>query len=142
MLPEWENRFNSLGLTQEFQAVEVKGASTYYNKGKELAASYNLWSARGQALMFDICVQNGSISPAVRELILTDFNRLSPSLNREETEVQKMVIIANRRAEAANPRFVEDVRRRKLCIATGKGVVHGVSYDLAAKFGLDLRTAE
>jgi len=88
--------------------------------------------------MFDICVQNGSISQSVRELIMADFSRLSPSLSRDETEVQKMVIIANRRAEVANPRLVEDVRKRKLCIATGKGVVQGASYDLAAQFGIDL----
>lgn len=36
-----------------------------------------------------------------------------------------MSIVANRRAEAANPRWVDDVRVRKLCIARGEGTVHG-----------------
>ena len=53
-----------------------------------------------------------------------------------------MQIVANRRTEASNPRFVEDVRRRKLCIAEGKGVVHGISYDLEKQYGLSLRKAD
>ncbi len=43
---------------------------------------------------------------------------------------------------AANPVFREDVRRRKLCIAEGKETVHGITYDLAGQFGLDLRKAD
>jgi len=29
LLPEWKSRFNRLGLTPEFQAIEVKGSSAY-----------------------------------------------------------------------------------------------------------------
>lgn len=134
----WKNKFKLLGLSSEFQAIEVNGASKYYNNAKSLAATYNLWSTRGQALMFDICVQNGSISDAVKSQIMADFSKIPSGLGREEIEVRKMIIIANRRAEAANPKFVEDVRKRKLCIAHGKGVVHGIGYDLAGQFGLDL----
>lgn len=134
----WKNRFRLLGLSPEFQAIEVNGASKYYSNAKNLAATYNIWSTRGHALMFDICVQNGSISDVVKSQIMADFGKIPTGLSREETEVRKMVIIANRRAEAANPKFVEDVRKRKLCIANGKGVVHGINYDLATQFGLDL----
>ena len=138
----WKQMFRSLGLTPEFQAIEVKGAATYYGRGVKLCTDYGLWCERGRALMFDISVQNGSIPDKVRALIVADFGRLPQSLSAEETELRKMRIVANRRAEAANPIFVEDVRRRKLCIAEGKGVVHGISYDLAGQFGLDLRKAD
>ena len=50
-----------------------------------------------------------------------------PLLEREGT---KLKIVANRRAEAANAKWVEDVRVRKLCIANGSGTVHGIQYDL------------
>jgi len=46
--------------------------------------------------------------------------------------------VANRRAEAANPAWIEDVRTRKLCIANGSGVVHGIPYDLEGQFGIGL----
>lgn len=35
-----------------------------------------------------------------------------------------MIIIANLRAEVSNPRFIEDVRTRKLTIDESEGVVH------------------
>jgi len=45
-------------------------------------------------------------------------------------------IIAKVVAENSNPRFIEDVRRRKLTIATGAGTVHGSEFDLKT-WGLD-----
>ena len=138
----WKQMFRALGLTPEFQAIEVKGAAAYYGKGLRLCQDYGLWSERARALMFDICVQNGSIADSVKVLIMADFGKLPQSATPEESELARMRIVANRRAEAANPKFVEDVRRRKLCIAEGKGVVHGISYDLAAQFGLDLKRAD
>ncbi len=134
----WKSKFNSLGLTKEFQTIEVKGASAYYERAVKLCSDYGLRTNRGRALMFDICVQNGSISDNIKSLILSDFKMFQKDLSPEELEVSKMRSIANRRAEAANPKFVEDVRKRKLCIAEGKGVVHGISYDLAAQFKLNL----
>jgi hypothetical protein len=49
-----------------------------------------------------------------------------------------MRIVANRRAEASNPRWVEDVRARKICCANGGGRVHGIPYDLEKQFGIRL----
>jgi hypothetical protein len=46
--------------------------------------------------------------------------------------------VANCVAEASNPEWAEDVRRRKLCIANGRGVVHGTDYDIEAQFGIRL----
>jgi hypothetical protein len=138
----WKQMFRSLGLTPEFQAIEVKGAAAYYGRAVKLCTDYGLRTGRGRALMFDICVQNGSIADNVRALIVADFGKIPQSLSAEEVEIAKMRSVANRRAEAANPKFVEDVRRRKLCIAEGKGVVHGITYDLAGQFGLDLRNAD
>jgi hypothetical protein len=140
--PPWNQMFRSLGLTTQFQEIEIEGAASYYSRAVRLCREYGLRTERGRALMFDICVQNGSIPDRVRTLILADFDRLGTALTPEETEVERMRIVANRRAEASNPRFVEDVRRRKICIAEGKGVVHGISYDLAAQFGLNLRKAD
>ncbi len=53
----------------------------------------------------------------------------------------KLRIVANRRAEAANPQWIEDVRTRKLCIANGEGTVHGRFYNLEDQFGIGLQAA-
>jgi hypothetical protein len=50
---------------------------------------------RAAMLMFDICVQNGSISDLVKARIVTEFNALPKDLGEEETEVRKMQIIWN-----------------------------------------------
>lgn len=134
----WRGMFKALGRTPECQEIQRKYAAKLFQAAKKLAAGYGLWSQRAVALMFDIKVQNGSISELTRTRILADFSRLAADLPREETEEEKMKIIAHRRAEAAASRWVEDVRARKLCIARGRGVVHGVSYDLAEQFGIGL----
>jgi hypothetical protein len=140
--PPWKEMFRSLGLTSQFQEIEIEGAASYYARAVRLCSDYGLRTERGRALMFDICVQNGSIPDRVKTQIFADFDKLGQALAPENAEVERMRIVANRRAEASNPRFVEDVRRRKLCIAEGKGVVHGISYDLEKQYGLSLREVE
>ena len=103
-----------------------------------MCKEYGLKSERAAMLMFDIGVQNGAISDLVKARIQAEFKRLPADLDTAESEVRKMQIIANRRAEAANPRWVEDVRARKLAIANGEGVVHGVRVDLASQYGITM----
>lgn len=134
----WRGMFKSLGRTDEFQRIEVASANALYKAARNLCAEYGLWSERGVALMFDIKVQNGSINSVVKGQILTDFQAILPGLD-EETEVSRLRIVANCRADAAMARWREDVRARKLCIANGEGRVHGIPYNLAEQFGIELR---
>jgi hypothetical protein len=93
------------------------------------------------ALMFDIRVQNGSISAATEASIRADYGAIPADAAPMDIELARLQSIANRRAEAANPQFVEDVRRRKLAIANGAGTVHGMVYDLGRQFGIRLQDA-
>ena len=88
--------------------------------------------------MFDIKVQNGSISELNRRQIKVDFAHIDPRLSSNDAEVERLRIIANRRASAAKDEWVEDVRTRKLTIANGQGTVHGNFYDLKEQYGLGL----
>lgn len=137
----WHGMFKALCRTDEFQAIQAQYADQTFKSAQKLAGEYGLRSQRALALMFDIKVQNGSISELVKARILADFESLPGRLPEEETEVQRMVIVANRRAEDSNPKWVEDVRTRKLCIARGEGVVHGIRYNLAEQFGIGLESA-
>lgn len=132
----WQGLFKSLGRCKEFQDLQVEAANELYDAAIDLAHEYELKSERSVALMFDIKVQNGSIYPYVREQILREFANLPEDAGEEE----RLIIIANRRAEASNPRWVEDVRNRKLTIARGQGIVHGMHYDLAEDYGIRLDT--
>ena len=134
----WRGMFKTLGRTEEFQEIQANYAQSLYQAAQSLCKEYALWSERAVALMFDIKVQNGSINKLVKAQILAGFAQLSQTLSDEDREVEKMKIVANRRAESANPQWVEDVRERKLCIAGGEGTVHGISYDLGEQFGIGL----
>ncbi len=135
----WRGLLKGLGRMPEFQEIEAAHAETIFQSAQKLCRSYQLWSERAVALMFDIIVQNGSISNIVRAQILHDYEKIDPDLDEESAEVARMTMIANRRAEAANPRWVEDVRTRKLCCARGQGRVHGTEIDLENQYGIGLK---
>ena len=103
-----------------------------------MCATFELTTERAAALMFDISVQNGSIGALVRAQIEKDFAALPKLEDPLQAEVARLRIIANRRAAACRPEFVEEVRARKLTIADGEGVVRGIPYDLDRQFGLRL----
>ncbi len=132
----WRGIFKTLGRRAEFQEIQVKYALEIYRTALRWCAGYGLKTERAVALMFDIRVQNGSISEAVKSQILRDFSRLS-----QPDEAQRLIIIANRRAEAAKRAYIEDVRSRKLTIAKGEGKVHGMYYHLEQQYGIGLTPA-
>jgi hypothetical protein len=134
----WHDQFAGLGFTDEFQQIELAAAMARYNTALGWCSTYGVTSERAAALMFDIDVQNGGISAATQALIFQDFQNLQPTGDPGQDEVQKLSIIANRRADAANPPYQQDVRVRKLCIANGAGTVHGVAYNLQNDFGITL----
>ncbi len=134
----WRDQFSALGFTDEFQQIEVQAAMQRYNASISWCGTYGVVSERAAALMFDINVQNGGIAADTQALILQDIQNLQSSGDPNQDEVNKLVIIANRRADAAKPQYQQDVRTRKLCIANGQGTVHGISYSLSNDFGIGL----
>jgi hypothetical protein len=136
----WRGIFLTLGQTPECQRAQIEAASEYVEEAVRLCARFQVYSSRAVALMFDIAVQNGGIPDAVASLIDRDAARLV-RMDPLAIEAERLRIVANRRAEATSPRWVEDVRARKLCIANGAGRVHGNDYDLEEQYGLSLVAA-
>lgn len=134
----WRGMFVTLGRTDACQQAQLRMAADYLERARSLCRRFGVVSDRALALMFDIAVQNGGIGRVVAARIDDDVDCLPASLDPVDAEVARMRIIANRRAEAATPRWVEDVRARKLCIANGEGRVHGAYYRLEADYGLSL----
>ncbi len=132
----WQGMLTALGRTSEFQGIQTDHASKVFQQAVQMCADYGLVSERAVALMFDIATQGGSISSIIRAQIMTDFAQLPKP--DSGNEVAKMCIVANRRAAASSPKYVDDVRIRKLTIANGTGTVHGIFYDLEDMFGLTL----
>ncbi len=141
VIEPWRGLLKTLGRSDEFQAIEVDAAKQLYQDALAWCREYGVQSERAVALMFDVRVQNGSISNITRSQIQRDFAMLATRGDADALEVSRLRVIANRRAEAANPRWVEDVRVRKLTIANGVGTVHGAHYELETQYGINLRRA-
>ena len=134
----WNGHFKTLGRQPLFQDIQVESATRLFNSASALCRDFGLLSTRAVASMFDIKVQNGNISELVKRQIKLDFAHIDPKLSSNDAEVERLRIIANRRASATKAEWVEDVRTRKLTIANGQGTVHGNFYDLKEQYGLGL----
>lgn len=133
--PEWAEAFKKLCQTKEFQSIQNLAAENIFTKAVEYCDRYGLKSVRALSLMFDIRVQNGSINEPTHNEILQEKKSKELKLKRALTEPEFLEIIAIKRAAASNPRWAEDVKKRKLAIVYGKGLVHGENYDFN-KMGL------
>lgn len=134
----WKGQLKTLGRQQLFQDIQVEFAKRLFKNAIAQCRDFGLSSSRAVALMFDILVQNGSISNQVKAQIKAEFGRTDPGRSRDQAEVERLRIIANRRASDAKAEWVEDVRARKLTIANGQGTVHGNFYHLKDQYGLGL----
>lgn len=134
----WLNRFRALGRIHAFQEVQLQFLLPYVQKAYRLADEFGFHSERAIALFFDIIIQNGGIPTSVRAQYTQDLQEAQRRLRRRLNEVERMELLARRQAEAANPRWVETVWKRKFTIARGKGNVNGIRYDLDS-VGIKLR---
>ena len=137
----WAGRFEALGRMAEFQAIQTEAAQGLFRDAVALARRFGLGSERAIALMFDIRVQNGGIGRAVEARIRADFDGLGSRPSGCDAEAPWLRIVAGRRADVARSRWRDDVRRRKLVIADGAGIVHGRRVDLDADYGIGLKPA-
>lgn len=123
----WASCFAQFGNQADVQAIQVRRAyEKYFVPAKVTAQRVGLHSELGVSLCFDIHVQNGGIKAKAKKAI--DAGR--PGLPSGDEHALR-ALIANAVADSARRQYQADVRARKLCIATGDGVVHG------AKFALD-----
>lgn len=129
----WRTAFRTLGKAVAVQKIQQQvAAGDYFQPALETARRLGLTSELGVALCFDIHVQNSGISKRAQSLLGDARPANEPSLR---------LAIANAVAKCARPEYRDDVRARKLAIATGSGRVHGAQYELA-NWGLDELPAE
>jgi hypothetical protein len=141
--PRWKKEFQALGRTPEYQQIQIRAAQNVYNKALRLSKQFGLKSERGVAFMFDIVTQNGGIEKPglhIGKDILKDIEALKKS--GKDSEEARMIIIAEHRAGACNPRWRSDVLKRKTTIAQGHGIVHTHRIDLDQQFGITLEPAQ
>ncbi|MBI4754616.1 MAG: peptidoglycan-binding protein [Betaproteobacteria bacterium] len=124
----WRSGFQRLGespLVQRIQNQRVFDA--YYTPCLATAQKYGLATELGIALAFDIHVQNGSVKPAAHRAVVAKLGQgwlAAP-------EPARRAAIGRAVADTALPAWRNDVRTRKLTLATGEGSVHGEAFRVA-----------
>lgn len=117
----WRSGFRKFGEMEAVQALQLELADRdYFRPAVQSARKLRLKSELGLALAFDVHVQNGGLSSGATAEIK---QRLAEHPIQREQELR--VIVASAVANRSLPQFREDVRSRKLTIATGTGTVHG-----------------
>jgi hypothetical protein len=120
----YKSGFAKLGATSLGQQLQQERVDNdYFKPALATAKEYGLKSEIGIALCFDIHVQDGGIAQSAGAQV-----RSQMTAGMSEKDVR--VLIANAVADHANAAWREDVRTRKLTVATGQGTVHGVQYVL------------
>ncbi len=124
----WRSAFARFGEQEVVQAVQIRHAyEGYLDPALETARRYGLSTELGIGLCFDIQVQNGGIGSEAREAIEAARRNRPP-----QDERTLRILVANAVADHARPEFRQDVRSRKLTIATGAGQVHGEPFELTS----------
>lgn len=128
LLSHWVNLFKNLGNDLEFQVIQRQFAGSYMNTAKKYMSTFGFKSERALALLYDICVQMGSVGNG-------SMNRYKATTTPSMNERDKLIKLAIAMGPQAG-QWERDVRSRKDCIANGFGVVHGRKYDLSKQYGL------
>ena len=113
-----------LGAMAEVQAEQMlRVREDYLEPAIRTAKKLGFRSELGLALCFDVHVQNGGIGTGIRKSMQQKFQAGMAELERRKA-------VANLVADGLGEKWKEDVRARKLTIATGVGEVHGKKYVL------------
>jgi putative peptidoglycan binding protein len=131
----WRTAFRRFGELPVVQDVQLERVDVRFARARELARTLGLRTELGLALCFDVVVQNGGVNAAARARIARDVEAHPIHKERE-----LRVIVANAVADGSKPAYRDDVRSRKLALATGAGRVHGATYVLR-NWGLDASPA-
>jgi len=131
----WQTAFRKFGELPAVQKIQLERVDVRWTAARELARSLGLETELGLALCFDIVVQNGSLKPAARAQV--EREAAAHPIHKER---ELRTIVANAVADHSSSAFRNDVRSRKLTLASGAGRVHGATYILR-NWGLDASRA-
>jgi hypothetical protein len=117
----WRSGFARFGELEEVQAAQLEIAERdYAEPARATCDALGLTTRLGFALAFDCQVQNGGVKARARQRIDRDLDE-----HPVASEGDLRVVVAHAVADSALPKFRDDVRERKLTLATGAGRVHG-----------------
>jgi hypothetical protein len=135
--PVWRDAFSRFGAHPEVQRLQVQRArDRYWHRAETDSNGLGLTSELGQALCFDIAVQNGGVSDEEAGIFRERVAKRGIFGRGGRREV-----LAETIADTSLRRWREDVFSRKMTLATASGAVHGEKFS-TIDWGLSDTVAE
>jgi hypothetical protein len=134
----WKTAFERLAAEPDFRAIQLRAVRPRMDAAERNARQLGILGERGLALLFDNVTQNGPgwLHPQRLAAIRQRAAEARAARGQGVNERELLAIVANVVADTAHPRWREDVRRRRMTIVNGTGVVHRTPFDLGRQFGL------
>lgn len=125
----WRSALKALAAHPDYVTLQIEAAEYLHDRALAYQAKAGFTELRGYLMLFDIAVQNGTINSS-------QFNAYSVwrQANPSATQQEAMLKLIDIRAAASNPKYQDDVRRRKRTIVLGEGTVHGEFRQLAKEY--------
>jgi peptidoglycan hydrolase-like protein with peptidoglycan-binding domain len=131
---DWRDAFEELGNQPVARAVQDEVAhDDYWRIAARDLATYGKMTELDAAIFFDTAVQSGGVDDAKGQAITAELDALGPDAGHRE----RLLAIANGVTADVNPKYADDVRSRRIAIASGSGSVHGAEYKTSG-WALDL----
>jgi hypothetical protein len=128
MQAHWIAAFAALGEVPLYRRIQVHFAQEYMQHAKAYMEHFGFTTERALALLFDICIQEGSITGP-------SMTRYYEHIHDAMGEHAKLIALAHAVGPQAGM-YEGDVEQRKLCAVLGGGRVHGTMYNMAKDFGI------
>jgi len=126
--PDWLDQFAALGGLAAAREAQLARSRAVFWQGKALpqAKQMGLVEPLSLGMLFDAAIQQGGASRATIEKV-----KAAQASNSDIPEMELRKVLATAlTAQIGTGRFKDDVAARRKTFITGRGRVHGVTYDL------------
>lgn len=126
---DWKKQMQSLLQKPSYISIQIGAAEKIHNRALKYVKRVGIDDLRTYLLMFDILVQNGSITE-------TRFKEWEAAVKAENltSTVEILKKLVDIRLQDTKPEWVNDVRTRKYALVDGHGTVHGEQLNLTTSY--------
>lgn len=130
--PEWKTALKQIAGDPTYVSLQIEAATYIHDRAHRYRHRVGWQQLRSYLFLFDIVVQNGSL----RDKHFEAFEDWLSQQTRA-TEEEQMLKMLEIRLKDVNPKWEEDVRRRKTTVIKGIGYVHGEDRNLPVEYCYD-----
>jgi hypothetical protein len=126
---DWLKSLTKMSGSPEYISLQIEAAKYIHNRAMNYMIKFNLKELRSYLFLFDIVVQNGSLTTSIENKYIA-----WEKSNKNASELTKMKQMLEYRLTLVIAKYRNDVRARKTAVLTGTGTVHGSKRDFKKEY--------